>query len=336
MQILRYILLPISWLYALTVRMRNAAYDLNWFKSERGAVKNLIIGNITVGGTGKTPHTIFLAQHLQEQFKIAILSRGYGRKSKGYLELDQSTHWSTSGDEPLLYTFRTNASVAVCEDRLEGLKKLKTSAAPDLVILDDALQHRRLKGDVNIALVRADKLPENDFYLPTGTLRDSRTRLKQVDAVIITHADRLIARKESLPTSLGLKSETPIFYSNIRYGTPYMLNDSTVEVDIAESIFLVTGIAHPKPLVEHLERLGSKVLHRAYRDHAPFSENDVEQWKATMLDAGIKMLVTTEKDAMRMKGLPHIEAVQIVVVPIEIQIQDHEILLRLISEKLNE
>ena len=115
-----------------------------------------------------------------------------------------------------------------------------------------------------------------------------------------------------------------------------MLNDSTVEAGIDENIFLVTGIAHPKPLVEHLERLGSKVLHRAYRDHAPFSENDVEQWKATMLDAGIKMLVTTEKDAMRMKGLPHIEAVQIVVVPIEIQIQDHEILLRLISEKLNE
>lgn len=328
--------MPISWLYALTVRMRNIAYNLDWFKSEKGAVKNIIIGNITVGGTGKTPHTIFLTQHLEKIYKVAILSRGYGRKSTGYVELNQSAHWSTSGDEPLLYTFRTKASVAVCEDRLEGLKKLKSSQNPDLVILDDALQHRRLKGDVNIALVRADKLPDNDFYLPTGTLRDSKTRLKQVDAVIITHADRLIAGRESLTTSLGLTSETPIFYSLIRYGTPYLLSDSPVAIDINENILLVTGIAHPKPLVEHLERLGCKVLHRAYRDHAPFSEKDVVEWKGTMLEAGIKMLVTTEKDAMRLKGLPGIESIQIVVVPIEIDIEQHENLLRLISEKLYE
>lgn len=335
MQLLRYILFPISWIYALTVRMRNIAYDLKWFKSESGAVKSLVIGNIAVGGTGKTPHTIFIAKQLQERSKVAILSRGYGRKTKGFLQINRTTHWSESGDEPLMYTFRTKTSVAVCEDRLVGIAKLKSTTSPDLVILDDALQHRRLKGDMNIALVRADRLPCDDFYLPTGTLRDSRSRLQQVDAVIVTHSKQLKYNRAEIPNKLGITNEIPVFFSNILYGKPYLLNQSETSTDLEKNIYLVTGIAHPQPLVDQLKQVGCKVAHRAYRDHAAFTNADVDQWKKYMADHQVQMLVTTEKDAMRMIGLTGISSIHIVVVPIEIEIEEHALLMALISEKLD-
>jgi len=189
MQLFRKLLFPFSWIYQCVVWFRNLLYDRGFFASQKGALPTIVVGNVHVGGTGKTPHTLWLANKLTAQFNLAILSRGYGRKTKGYLEWESGMTANEFGDEPCQYAYALpSIRVVVCEDRISGISRIAETGPEQIVLLDDALQHRKLEGNVNIVLMREDELPQDSSYLPSGNLRDHLCRLKQADVVIVTGA----------------------------------------------------------------------------------------------------------------------------------------------------
>ncbi|MFM1932548.1 MAG: hypothetical protein RL226_1851 [Bacteroidota bacterium] len=275
--------------------------------------------------------TIALAQALGVDRKVAILSRGYGRKTSGFLKINRSTLPHNSGDEPLLYTWRTEATVAVCEDRLEGIRRLTTDA-PDVVLLDDALQHRRLRGTVNIALIHGASLPYHDQYLPVGRLRDHRRRLRQADIVVITNSAYLPeSERKQLKNRLAISSDTPIFMSDVAYGAPYDMRTMT-STAYPKKLLLITGIANPSPLVDYLNNQCQELEHLAYRDHYAFQFSDIAAWKKKVAEGFYP--ITTEKDAMRLLGMKEAIDFDLLVVPMETRVENFEKLLNKINELL--
>lgn len=344
MQNFRLLLLPLSWVYGLTVRMRNALYRRGWFKSQRAVLPTVIIGNITVGGTGKSPHTRWLVEQLST-LQPAILSRGYGRTTRGFYWV-QNPRASTGapaevpnpkihGDEPVMYANTLSSTpVAVCEDRLEGVRRIAETSTAQCVILDDALQHRRLRGDVLLALLRFDQLPHSDHYLPAGNLRDHRSRLNDVDAILITHCgdqsrDEIHAHAHpSLPDS----SAIPVFISRTRYGALKQVSGDPAVV--LKRVIVVTAIAQSAPLLEHLQKQFQVAKHFKYRDHHTFEVSEIAQWQAALHTFNADGIITTEKDYVRLKDLEH--DLPVFIQPIELAIDKSDDLKRLIGERLEQ
>lgn len=343
MQNFRYLLLPFSWVYGLAVRMRNDFYRRGWFKSRSAALPTLIVGNINIGGTGKSPHTRWLAEQLYD-LHPAILSRGYGRQSRGFRWVN---HYRASteveaevpqpklhGDEPVMYaqTLPTN-DIAVCEDRIEGVRRIAEESTSTCVILDDALQHRRLKGDVELALLRYDRLPHNDHYLPAGSLRDHRSRLREVDAVLITHcgdqeASEILSNTEP---SLPLKS-TPVFISRTRYSALKQVNG--LESAAPKRAIVVTAIAQTDALMNYLNEKVEVVKHFKYRDHHTFQEREMAEWREAAVSLNADSIITTEKDFVRLQLAEN--SLPIFVQPIEIAVDNGAELIQLIRERLEQ
>lgn len=332
MQKLRLILYPFSLIYALIVRMRNWAYDRNWLKSRKGDLPTVVIGNINFGGTGKSPHTLWLADALQE-LKPAILSRGYGRKSFGFNFVTSDDHARECGDEPLMYKrTRPHLVVAVSEDRLEGIRRIASESDAKIVILDDAFQHRKLEGDFNLVMFHSEHLPHRDYYFPAGNLRDHRCRLNQADAIVITHLPvnsndhpPVRAIQEELRKKLPIKVNTPIFFSKTKYGTLIKKHGATDT--FPNRIVVVTGIAKPEGLVAELGKKHEVVRHFNYRDHRTFDDDDVHTWKHFIETGKADAVVTTSKDYARMNEIAEVHDLPIFVQPIEVQIADGEELL---------
>ena len=305
---LRLLLLPISWLYAAVLRMRHFAYDEGLLKSTTPDLPSIVIGNIALGGTGKTPHVELALRTLVEHGPLATLSRGYGRDGTHFHEVHREDDATEAGDEPLMLKRKfSGVRVFVGADRVAGIEAIRT-AAPEVkaVVLDDAFQHRKLKAGVNIVLTTWQKPWFKDHLLPAGTLRDLTSRARQADAVVVTKcpANPSLDEQRRWRGRLELLPAQQLFFSSLKYAAPRSLHDSTMTVKTGPgtAALLVTGIADPAPLVEHVKGLFPTVEHLAFADHHVFSPADQLRIASRFVSfAGLeKTLITTEKDAARL------------------------------------
>lgn len=294
-------LAPLAYIYKGVTTVRNALFDHDLLLHERAAdVATLCIGNLAVGGTGKTPHTEWVVTGLLEHgLKVATLSRGYGRRTKGYVAADEHSTAETIGDEPLqmFRHFAGRIPVSVCEDRCEGVRQLH-AAHPDLdvVVLDDAFQHRYLKPTARILLTDYSRPYYADHVLPWGRLRESTKGAVRADIIIVTKCPPELGLEEraAIIERLHPASHQSVFFSAIGY--------APCEVAAKGSrIVLLTGIAHPEPLRRWLEGEGCDIVrHLRYPDHHRFSERDLRD--ITDAAQGVDAVVTTAKDYARLSS----------------------------------
>lgn len=306
-------LYPVSLIYGLITDLRNLFYDKGFFKSEKFNIPIICVGNITIGGTGKTPHTEYLISLLKEDFNVVVLSRGYKRKSSGFIVANSSSTVSDIGDEPLQIKRKfPNILVVVDRDRVNGVKKiLKLKPETDVIILDDGFQHRSLIPGFSILLSDYNRPMLSDKLIPYGSLRESIKNLKRADLIIITKApaDLTSEGKEQIINQLN-RSGQKIFFTTLTYKKPLPVFGESPEKANFEiiptsdaGIVLVTGIANPTPLADHLLKNFNEVIHIPFPDHHVFSENDILSVSSAFkkLQSPIKYIITTEKDAMRFK-----------------------------------
>ncbi|PJJ60619.1 tetraacyldisaccharide 4'-kinase [Hymenobacter chitinivorans] len=299
------LLLPFAWLYAAVLGVRNWLYDKGIKNSARFARPTISVGNLRAGGTGKTPHVAWLVRQLQAAGQQpAILSRGYGRRTRGYLEADATATAATIGDEPLQHyqDFQGQVPVVVCENRRMGLETLlQREPAPTAVVLDDAYQHRRVQPTLNILLTEQHRPFYQDYVLPAGRLRESRGGARRADAVVVTKCDSgLTASQQAAITDRVRRysrPRVPVLFSTYCYGAPVAVGGAE-RVESPE-IVLLTGIAQPGPLLEYLTGAGYHIVqHAAFADHHPFTLPDIAAL-AGQLRAG-QSVFTTQKDAVRL------------------------------------
>lgn len=302
MSILRKILIPFSLLYSLIIRLRNYFYDINLFNSISYSFPVIGVGNLSVGGTGKTPMIEYLLRLLMPEYRVATLSRGYGRKTRGFHLLQGTEIASMVGDEPLQFKVNfPNARVAVDEDRQRGISLLHSESSPEVILLDDSFQHRKVKAGLNILLTSYGNLYVNDFVLPTGNLREPASGASRANIVVVTKCpENLKAREqEKIKGSLGVKNNQELFFSYIGYHSKICSEKEEVPIkDIeGEKVCLVTGIANPTPLANFLTRQNINFEHLEFPDHHNFYPKDLERI------AKAPLIITTEKDYMRLKDL---------------------------------
>ncbi len=300
MQLLRKLLFPISLIYALVVFVRNKLYDLNIFKSASFSTKTICIGNLSVGGTGKTPMIELLIRSLSKDTTVAVLSRGYKRKSNGFVLATNKTTVTEIGDEPYqLFSKFPSISIAVDADRRNGIQRLEKESKPNIILLDDAFQHRKVKPDYSILLTTYTNLYIEDWYLPTGDLRDAKYAAVRANSVIVTKCPQNLSEEDQLTVKkkLNLHSEQNLLFTYLSYDIE--LKNATSSKGLTyfkdKKVTLVTGIAHPKPLVSFLKESGITMEHLAYKDHHFFTQNELELFRTK------EYIITTEKDYTRLK-----------------------------------
>ena len=326
---LRYILLPFSLLYGVIMACRNVFFNLGIFKSETYKTPVLSIGNITVGGTGKTPHSEYIISLLKDHYKIAILSRGYGRKTKGFRYVETNSTPENCGDEPCQIKRKfPSITVAVDEDRRHGISTLIKEQNPDLILLDDAYQHRWVKPGLSILLVDYARPIFKDFMMPTGNLREFPQGKKRANIIIITKCPTDISEKELFTQKLKLINNQKIYFSSFIYDEikPVFSNEIEDNFSIKDkNVLLLSGIANPLPLKQHLETLGAKVKMLNFADHHQFTNDDIvkidRQYK--QLSSENSCIITTEKDSVRLKDgldIPAELRQQLYYIPVKIQI----------------
>ena len=296
---MRFLLLPFAILYGLGVRLRHFLYDRGWLSSKRYPFPILCVGNLAVGGTGKTPMVEYLVRLLGQE-QVAILSRGYRRKTRRFVLADDSATAMTLGDEPYQYHRKfPRATVAVCESRQEGIERLLENPHFKYIILDDAFQHRKVQAGTNLLLTSYDKLYTQDFLLPVGSLRDIRSRARKAQIIIVTKCPELTqTEQEKIIQQLKPLPSQKVYFTSIAYSDRvYSHEDSQALKDfIATPFTLVTGIANPTPLVDFLEKQGASFEHLAYSDHHHFSNRELEFLRQK------ERILTTEKDYVRLEG----------------------------------
>ena len=296
---MRFLLLPFAILYGLGVRLRHFLYDRGWLSSKRYPFPILCVGNLAVGGTGKTPMVEYLVRLLGQE-QVAILSRGYRRKTRGFILADDSATAMTLGDEPYQYHRKfPRATVTVCESRQEGIERLLENPHFKYIILDDAFQHRKVQAGTNLLLTSYDKLYTQDFLLPVGSLRDIRSRARKAQIIIVTKCPELTqAEQEKIIQQLKPLPSQKVYFTSIAYSDRvYSHEDSQALKDfIATPFTLVTGIANPTPLVDFLEKQGASFEHLAYSEHHHFSNRELELLRQK------GRILTTEKDYVRLEG----------------------------------
>ena len=322
--------------YGWITKVRNKAFDSNLLESRSFGTPTICIGNISVGGTGKTPHTEYLIRLLKEKERVAVLSRGYGRKSKGYIKATADTPMPIIGDEPFQIKQKfPDITVAVCEKRVVGAESLlKEPERPTVILLDDAYQHRHIKAGLNILLMDSNRPIWNDCILPFGLMRESAGGARRADVVIITKCSKEItpAQMQECKDRLQTKEGTPVFFSTVEYGTPYPLFPDACSKEYragkGTDILLLTGIAKPAPLKKRIEQSGAGVTLMQYPDHHNFSSGDIENISEKFCTLpGNRLILTTEKDATRLRGikeLPQEIKSNIYVIPIEVKILNDE------------
>lgn len=301
MQVLRKLLFPISLIYALVVLVRNLFYDKGIFKSKTFLTKTICVGNLSLGGTGKTPMTEVLVRFLTPTYKVAMLSRGYKRKSTGFVLATKNTSVKEIGDEPFqIFKKFPEITVAVDSDRRNGINRLEKEIKPDVIVLDDAFQHRKVRPDYSILLTTYDNLYVNDWYLPTGNLRDSRYAAQRANCIIVTKCPASISSEEQgrIQQKIKPKEHQTVMFAYLSYGEQILGVGKSVLLSFFKDkeLTLVTGIANPKPLVSYLNRKGISFEHLEYNDHHFFTKNELELLRRK------KYILTTEKDYVRLKG----------------------------------
>lgn len=297
---IRRILFPLGWMYGGIVRLRNRFFEWGLLSSRSYDLPVICVGNLSVGGTGKTPLVEYLIRLLQDDFHVATLSRGYRRKTTGYYELQGDEEALETGDEPLQFkTKYPRVTVAVDENRQEGIAKLKALRPPvEVILLDDAYQHRKVKPGFSILLTAYGSLYAQDLMLPAGNLREPKSGARRADIVVVTKCPPDLSKEEqkAIEQKLKLQSEQSLYFSFIAYSEGVRNTVKEIKVlDLPSDFALVTGIAKPQPLVRHLKKLDLGFRHYDFRDHHNFTDHEISQLQKE------KFIVTTEKDFMRLK-----------------------------------
>tara|TARA_B100000809_G_C15131188_1_gene528496 strand:+ start:1224 stop:2288 length:1065 start_codon:yes stop_codon:yes gene_type:complete len=332
MQKLIFILLyPFSILYGGLLHIRNKLYDWNIFKSAHFGFPIISVGNLSLGGTGKTPHTEYLIRLLHKEFKIATLSRGYKRETKGFYLANKNTSVTEIGDEPLQYHIKfKDINVAVDEKRVHGVEQIiKESPKTNLIILDDAYQHRSISPGLNILITEHNNLYINDTVIPSGRLREWKKGSERADIIIVskTNSDSTELERNKIITKLNPKPHQKVFFSYIKYGeiSPFtdLAKKATQNNTKDAAILVLTGIAKPTPLLNYLKQKHPKINHIQFSDHHNYDQSDVDRIISAFnkLEGNNKFIISTEKDIMRL-SLPEIvkklQNIPIFYIPIEI------------------
>ena len=339
MKILLGLLFPFCLIYGWIIAVRNLFFDWGIFDMYEIPGKSIGIGNLNVGGSGKSPLTLYLMKLLQNEFPIYILSRGYGRTTKGYFELSNAHTASEVGDEPLMYFQHTseNDSVHVCEKRRIGLEKMGWPK-PGILLLDDVFQHRAVHPGLSILVTDFSKPFFTDYVFPMGRLRESRKGVKRASMVIFTKCPDPISEADKARIKSRMqKYKVPYFFSHIVYPERYSI--ANLEVNNPNKVLLVSGIANPKPLIDHLKKT-MEVIPISFGDHHRFSVQDIEaiHKKFDTFENTKTIILTTEKDFMRLKNSPlelHIKNHPWYVQPMSVAFEDAQNFLSIIYDYVN-
>lgn len=321
-----------AFLYWLVVAIRNKLYDWGIFKSKEFSMPIIVLGNITVGGTGKTPHTELLVKTLSKEFMLAVLSRGYKRKTRGFHYVKPNSTVAEVGDEPLQMKRKfSDVTFAVEANRVQGIERLKKDIKElDVVLLDDAFQHRKLKPSLSIVLIDYNRPIHKDRMLPWGRLRDNRSQLRRADVVIITKCPNNLNPLEMklLEKDTQLRPYQRLYLSTFCYGNPLPLfpDEAMALPDPVSfgSVLALTGIATPAPFVNHVSQMAGRVEPLEFPDHHRFTKKDIS--KIARMANNHDAIFTTEKDAMRLQELPLPEELKrrLFYIPIEVQVINGE------------
>ena len=308
-RILQVLLFPVSLCYGMVMQVRNLLFDMHILPSMTFDRPVISVGNLTYGGTGKTPHIEYLIRLLSPGKFIATLSRGYGRQSDGFILASKRSNVKYIGDEPMQFQKKfENIKVAVDEKRSRGIRIL-LEKFPELkvILLDDAFQHRYVKPGLSILLTDYHRIYPEDTILPSGTLREFRTGARRADIIIVTKTPKIFSpiTRRRIMEELKPDSRQRVYFSFIKYIEPVPVSDPlnlTLPPKLT-NILLFTGIANDYPLREHLERMCSELIVMKFADHHPYTVKNIEQIIRTFrnLPTQKKIVVTTEKDVMRLK-----------------------------------
>ena len=326
-KLLRYILFPFSIIYGLIIDFRNFLFEKNILKASEFDVKTIQVGNLSAGGTGKTPHVEYLIRLLKGGYKTATLSRGYGRIKTGYQKAKETSTAQDIGDEPLqFYSKFDDITVYVDAKRVNGIINIMSQEeVPEIVIMDDAFQHRAIKSGFSILLTDYSSPFYKDFMLPTGNLREFPKGKKRADVIVVTKCPIQFTEEDQAKIKSKLKPDTnqAVFFSRIKYGKLRSVWDASVlEFDSIDELLLITGIANPKPLMSYLEEKNKELIHLKFPDHHSFTDKNIQNIITTFenIKAKNKFIVTTEKDAMRLKSYKELEKFSVYYLDIEIDI----------------
>ncbi len=324
---IRVLLFPFSLIYLVLIYIRNRLYDWNILKSSSFNLPVICVGNIAAGGTGKSPMVEYLVLQLKDQFRIATLSRGYKRKTRGYALANDSSTALEIGDEPMQFHLKfPDVAIAVGEQRIEAIPQiLHDKPGTQAIILDDAFQHRSIVAGLNIVLTDYDNLYTRDWYLPTGDLRDEKSSIQRADIIIVTKCklNLLPKEKDAIIEEIKPAESQQVFFSGIRYGQPYhILSKHPRRLSQDMEVLLVTGIANPAPLKNFLADKSKAFYEITYNDHHIFTIDDLKEIKKRFygIPAANKILLTTEKDAVRLvKFEQELRDIPLYIMPIELQ-----------------
>jgi tetraacyldisaccharide 4'-kinase len=327
MKYLRWLLFPFSLLYGLVVTIRNWCYDGGILKSSEFGLPVISVGNLDVGGAGKSPMTEYLVRLFQNTYKLATLSRGYGRNTKGFLVAAATTTAAQIGDEPAQFKHKfPSITVAVCEKRADGINRLQ--ANHNLIILDDAFQHRAVKPGFSILLFDYSRINEPHLLLPAGNLREPFSGRWRADILIISKCpvDLGAHEQEKIEHHLKPLPYQSVFFTAISYQSLQNLDGSSTDtiIDADTTVFVLTGIANPKPLLQYVKNYTQQVNHHNYPDHHRFSLKNItklaDEFSACTTQK--KVIVTTEKDAQRLvehELFQVVKTLPFLVIPIGVQ-----------------
>jgi tetraacyldisaccharide 4'-kinase len=334
-----FFLLPFSWIYGIIISVRNKCFDLGIFKSEEFDIPVISVGNITVGGTGKTPHIEYLVRLLKDGFKVGVLSRGYKRKTKGFILADENSDAEMIGDEPFQVKRKfPGILVAVDADRSNGIKKiLEAHKDIDVILLDDAFQHRYVKPGLSLLLIDFNRPVTEDYLLPSGSLRETASGRKRADIIIISKSPEKISENEqkTIINSLNINSLQSFYFTKVIQKEPVPVFGGIKIPDFIQlfaskpSVLLVSGIANPRDLKRFALNISPKITEKYFPDHHIFTNKDVSNIirAFTNLEGERKILITTEKDAARFQkysDLPEEIKIHMFYIPISIAFLNEE------------
>jgi tetraacyldisaccharide 4'-kinase len=314
------LLYPFSLIYGAITGLRNFLYNTDILKQTEFKIPVICIGNITVGGTGKTPHTEYITHLLKDKFKVAVLSRGYRRKSTGFRIASPSDDVKDIGDEPLqIFRKFQDVTVAVDRDRVNGINSiLKEKPETEVILLDDGFQHRSVLPGFVVLLTDFNRLMINDYMLPYGNLRENVSNMSRADIILITKSPENLSpiQRRIIVKDINKAPYQNLYFTSFEYKEPVPVFipdiDKKFELNSGEKpvrgVVLMTGIANPEPFVDHLSGYFSEVVHMSFPDHHKFSDRDIANVTETFynLSAKEKYLITTEKDAIRLREFTNI------------------------------
>ncbi len=310
MKLFRFLLFPFAVLYDVITTIRNWFFEVGVLKSTSFDVPVIVVGNLNVGGTGKSPQIEYLIRLLKEKHNVAVLSRGYKRKTKGFQIVSSNHSTADVGDEPLQFykKFKNEVTIAVDADRTNGIQKLlKSDNSPHVILLDDAYQHRKVRGSTYVLLTKYNDLYVDDFMLPTGNLREAKRGAERADVIIITKCPEDLSKtaQQAIIKKINLKKSQQLFFTTISYDENLKGVDSETTISDLKNkeVLLVTGIANPSSLLQYLMKKGVNYKHLKYPDHYNFADNDIKQIRKVFddLSSHNKIIITTEKDYMRLE-----------------------------------